>query len=118
MEDYKEDLVNHYVYEIDNDTKKLEERKEELKRHYSDEYLNDIIKGTINVIDKILEKDNDNFWEEELRCYGKHIFLNICGGFGSDRIVETVNNNLVSLWLMRKTFGEKFDVYIDRCYYN
>lgn len=107
MEDYKEDLVNHYVYEIDNDTKKLEERKEELKSHYSDEYLNDIIKGTINVIDKILEKDNDNFCEEELRGYGKHIFLNICGGFGSDRIVETVNNNLVSLMVNEENFWRK-----------
>ena len=102
LNDYKKHLVEHYVYEIDNDSSKQEIRKQSLERQYSDEQLSAIINNTYSFLKELLEylEPYDTFWkiplEEDTTSY---ISLNLVGGYSSDTLYKDDKGRLCNcLW--------------------
>lgn len=118
LEEYKNYLVNKYVYEYDNNETKRQKRISILNRNYNDEYLEKIIIGTYNFVNKIIEiyENNPNgYIEIPLKREPKitYIDLFLMGGWKSDTIVSDSENNFYSISILKKIFGEFF--YIEPC---
>ena len=118
LEEYKNYLVNKYVYEYDNNEKKRQKRLSILNRNYNDEYLEKIIIGTYNFVNKIIEIYENNpheYIEIPLEREPKitYIDLFLMGGWKSDTIVSDSENNFYSIYILKEIFGEFF--YIEPC---
>ena len=57
LEEYKELLINTYVYEVDNSEDRKEKRREALIEVYGKEYLQKIIDDTNDFVKLILSSD-------------------------------------------------------------
>lgn len=115
LEEYKTYLIDAYKHECDNTESERLKRTAILEKKYSNEYLESIIKGTHNFINKIIEIAQTNYngyikipLEEEPNI--KYIDLNLTGGWMSDTIVNDSNNNFYSIGLIKKVFGDFFSI--------
>lgn len=106
LEEYKEYLINTYVYEIDNSNIKKIERHKKLNKNYQDNYLNKIIIDTYKLINLILEVKNNNYYSIKINENNpNYISLNLTGGWHSDTIYEDFNGNLISEYILKYFFG-------------
>lgn len=115
LEEYKTYLIDAYKHECDNIESERLKRTAILEKKYSNEYLESIIEGTYNFINKIIEISQTNYngyikipLEEEPNI--KYIDLNLTGGWMSDTIVNDSDNNFYSIGLLKKVFGEFFSI--------
>jgi len=118
LEEYKCYLINKYSYEIDNSELRRLRRMNLLNSNYKDEYLESVIIGTYNFINKIIEIYENNYFGYikiplEMEPVITDINLNLVGGFISDTVVSDSDNNFYSIGLLKKVFGSFF--YIDPC---
>lgn len=107
---YKEYLIKTYKYEIDNTDEKQLNRKEYLNNKYTDSYLNKVIIDTQKIIAKIIEQKESNYYFIKIKepyVSNKSISLNLCGGWFSDIVYEDINDNLISEYILKSTFGDK-----------
>lgn len=125
FEEYKGYLINHHTYKCDEE--KNRERQVYVESRYSDEFLNRVIANTekfvLIVLKEIYEKlerfGNDVWIETEISSYIFERISNGCiGGWDADRLFcpnELESDVLVSEYLIRNFFGEKFriDIYDD-----
>lgn len=128
LDDYRKYLIDYYVEEYDKNT--YERRSFHIKRYYSDDYLNNIIKGTESFINYLLfelESKRINteefvdckikmpYFDELGRCRTSYISNNCIGGWSSDTIIKPSqkNNFLVSMYLLKKFLGNDFKVNIE-----
>ncbi len=113
LNDYKKHLVEHYVYEIDNDSSKQEIRKQSLERQYSDEQLSTIVNNTYSFLKELLEylEPYDTFWkiplEEDTTSY---ISLNLVGGYSSDVLYKDDKGRTISNYIISQVMGDYFDI--------
>ena len=112
-EQYKNYLINSYKHECDNNVTSRQKRKELLNSKYNNEYLENIIFGTYNFVDKIITMYKDNKFEyikiplkEEPDI--SYINLNLTGGWMSDTVVSDSENNFYSIGLLKEIFGDYF----------
>lgn len=115
LEEYKKFLVNNYKHEYDNNEYQKNIRTDLLKNKYKNEYLESIIVGTYNFIQKIFEiSDNNYFGYIEIALENEpcitYIDLGLIGGWMSDTVVKDSDNNFYSVGLLRKIFGPFFDI--------
>lgn len=111
--DYKEYLIKTYKHECDNDEQSVLKRRNILDKKYADEYLEEIIIGTCNLISKIFEKSRDDYFgyisiplDEAPNI--TYIDLNLTGGWMSDTIVKDSMDNFYSVDLLKQVFGSFF----------
>lgn len=111
LEEYKNALINVYRYEIDNCEVRKIKREEYLNKHYGDEYLNKIINDTYRVIKTILNTYESNYYyidmNDDTTCY---ISLNLTGGYFSDRLYIDSYGNIISEYILKRTFGNRLSV--------
>lgn len=107
LEEYKNVLINVYRYEIDNcETQKIK-RKENLNKYYCDEYLNKIISDTYSVIRTIFDKSETGYCNIDMDDNTtRYIFLNLSGGWFSDRLYIDSYGNIISEYILKRTFGD------------
>lgn len=111
LEEYKDELVSVYRYEIDCSEQKKEGRKEYLNQYYYDEYLNKIINDTYQVIHKIVDSSPISYYNIEMNDdTTSYISLNLTGGFFSDRLYTDIEGNIISEHILKKTFGSSLSV--------
>ena len=113
LEQYKKYLVSKYSWECDNTEQERLKRMTLLNHRYTDEYLENIIIGTYNFVNKIIEKYENIYWNSitiplEKEPNISHIELNLHGGWWSDTIVSDSDNNFYSIGLVEKIFGPHF----------
>ena len=115
LEDYKSYLVGVYKHECDNTENERLKRITLLNKKYENEYLESVIDGTYNFINKIIKISDDNYngyikilLENEPEII--YIDLNLTGGWMSDTIVNDSNNNFYSIGLLKKVFGDFFSI--------
>lgn len=118
LNEYKDYLINIYKHEYDNTEYQITKRKNILKNKYKDNYLESIILGTYEFVNKILEMSDDNYHGYiniplEKRPDIVYINLDLSGGWMSDTIVKDSDNNFYSVHLLKKIFGPFF--YIEPC---
>lgn len=118
LEEYKYYLVTKYRYACDNNEVQRQKRASLLNSQYNNEYLDSIIEGTYNLVNKIIkmsESNNYSFIEIALEHEPKikYIDLNLTGGWWSDIVVSDSDNNFYSIGLLKKIFGPLFG--IDPC---
>lgn len=118
VEEYKYFLVDKYNWEYDNNEAQRQKRLALLNSRYSHEYLEQIIIGTYDFANKIIEMYENNYYgyiklplENEPQI--THIDLSLMGGWKSDIVVRDSLNNFYSVRLLKKIFGERF--YIKTC---
>lgn len=111
LEEYKNELIAVYRYQIDNNEIKREYRKEYLAKNYSDEYLERIINNTYDVIKTFFDISKDGFcdidMDEDTTTY---ISLDLSGGYFSDRLYIDSLGNVISEHILKRTFGNRLDV--------
>lgn len=111
LEEYKKVLISHYRYECDNTLEKRKLREKELEKKYSDEYLNKIINDTYKVIKKIFNEIEYSYFEISLNGdTTSYISLNLIGGYFSDRLFIDTDDNIISTYILKKTFGSRLIV--------
>lgn len=111
LEEYKNALVNTYMYEIDNSDKMREERRIHLKQHYSDEYLSKIIDDTYIVIRKIFDICENGYCNINMNDDTTfYISLNLCGGYFSDRLYIDSDGYFISEYILKNVFGKTLSV--------
>lgn len=115
LEEYKCYLVNKYNHECDNNEKQRQKRISLLNNKYKNEYLENIIVGTYNFINKIIEISENNYYgyiEIPLETEPEIIYidLDLTGGWKSDTIVSDSENNFYSVSLLKKIFGQFFSI--------
>lgn len=115
VEEYKFFLVDKYDWEYDNNEAQRQKRLALLNSKYSREYLEEIIVGTYDFANKIIEMYDDNchgYIKLPLECEPNvtHIDLNLMGGWKSDIIVMDSLNNFYSVRLLKKIFGNGFHI--------
>ena len=113
LEQYKKYLVSRYNWECDNTEQGRLKRMSLLNHRYTDEYLKNIVIGTYNFVNKIIEKYEKIYWNSITIPLEKepnigHIELNLSGGWWSDTIVSDSDNNFYSIGLVEKIFGPHF----------
>ena len=115
LDEYKNYLINSYVYECDNTVESRMKRAVLLQKKYPDSYLESVIDGTYDLIDKIFEKADDNYpgfieipLEKEPDI--ELLSLNLTGGWMSDTIVRDSDSNFYSINLLRRFFGPFFGI--------
>ena len=118
LKEYKDYLIDKYVYEMDNLESRRLMRVNLLNSNYNDEYLERVIIGTYNFIDKIIKISENNYYGSitiplDMEPMIMDINLNVIGGFISDTVVRDSNNNFYSIGLLKKVFGSFF--YIEPC---
>lgn len=113
LEEYKDYLVNTYMHECDNNEFGRNKRRVLLANCYTDTYLESVISGTYNLVNKIFDLSEDNYpgfieipldYEPDIH----YLSLNLTGGWMSDTIVRDSDNNFYSLGILRKVFGPMF----------
>lgn len=115
LEDYKKYLVTVYKYPIDNNEKKRLERMNHLNESYGDDYLNKIINDTYSFIKDIFDKKDDECdyysldLDDDTTC---GIWLNLTGGWDSDTLFIDPEANIISRYILERTFGERFSVWV------
>ena len=108
---YKNDLINYYRDEDDNNFEKREKRRETLNKHYDDNFLARIIDDTYDFLHDLLNNEsikNGYYYlplEEDTIFY---ISLGLSGGYSSDYIYVTPGNRLVSKYIVKKELGQNF----------
>lgn len=114
LNEYKFYLVSKYKYNCDNTEEKIIQRKNLLNYKYKNEFLESVIIGTYNFVNKILEISTNNYpgyiripleTEPDIT----YINLDLSGGWKSDTIVKD-NNNFYSIGLLEKIFGQYFSI--------
>lgn len=115
LEQYKNYLLNCYKHEYDNNENKRQERIQLLNNKYKDEYLESIIVGTYNFVNKIIDISENNYnGYIKIPLYTEpdiiYIDLDLAGGWMSDTIVSDSENNFYSVSLLKKIFGERFHI--------
>lgn len=118
LKEYKDYLIDKYVYEMDNLESRRLMRVNLLNSNYNDEYLERVIIGTYNFIDKIIKISENNYYGSitiplDMEPMIMDINLNVVGGFISDTVVSDSDNNFYSIGLLKKIFGSFF--YIEPC---
>lgn len=113
LEEYKCYLIDKYVYEMDNSELRRLMRVNLLNSSYKDEYLENVIIGTYNFIDKIIKMSENNYCGSIRISLDREpvitdINLNLVGGFISDTIVRDTDNNFYSVGLLKRIFGSFF----------
>jgi len=115
LEEYKYYLVNSYKHECDNNEILRQKRFSLLNNKYGNEYLENIIIGTYNFVNKIIEISGNYYYgyikiplenEPDIT----YIDLNLTGGWKSDTIVRDSENNFYSIDLLKKIFGYSFSI--------
>lgn len=105
LEEYKKYLTSTYIYEYDNTKEKYHERTATLKSKYHDEYLAKIIIDTYKVI-KLLESVSDPYYNISIdENTPEYITLNLIGGWHSDTIYKDNDDNLISIYILKRHFG-------------
>lgn len=115
LEQYKDYLINSYKHEYDNTEYQITKRKKILKNKYKDDYLESIVLGTYQLVNKILEISDDNYHGYiniplEKKPDITYINLDLCGGWMSDTIIDDSDNNFYSINLLKKIFGPFFSI--------
>jgi len=113
LDEYKEELISKYRYEIDNSVAKKQGRLIYLEHRYSDEYLNKIIEDTYKVIRQILDMDSLKYgyctikMDDDTTSY---ISLDLTGGWFSDVLYEDAEGHIISNHILKKAFGKLLSV--------
>jgi hypothetical protein len=89
-----------------------------LNSKYNNGYLDNIIEGTYNLVNKIIKMSENSSYEFieiplEYEPSIVYIDLNLTGGWWSDIVVSDSDNNFYSIGLLKKIFGPLFG--IDPC---
>ena len=116
LENYKNHLINHYVYEYDNSTEKRLKRKVLLERKLSDEELSKIITDSYSFIKDIFKNPTleHGYCSYELELdTTEYISLNLVGGYHSDILFTDDNHRLISRYILKKVFGPQFMIYVN-----
>ncbi len=113
LDEYKDYLINSYRHECDNNDFGRSKRRVLLSKSYTDDYLESVINGTYDLVDKIFDLSEENyhgFIEIPLDSEPDVHFLslNLTGGWMSDTIVKDSDNNFYSIGILRKVFGYMF----------
>lgn len=115
LNEYKTYLIDAYKHECDNTENEKLKRTTLLENKYSNEYLESIIKGTYNFVNKLITISQTNYngyikipLEQEPNI--KYIDLNLTGGWMSDTVVSDSDNNFYSIGLLKKVFGDFFSI--------
>jgi len=116
LNNYKKQLIDKYVYEIDNNEVAKTKRTEYLKQHYSDEFLQTLIHDTQDFIITLIENNLSNhvgYAEIDLLKDAEFMFLNLIGGWFSDTFftVECESGEkIISLHLLKQFLGTSFRI--------
>lgn len=115
LEEYKYYLVNKYKHECDNTEMERKKRISILNINYKNEFLENIINGTYDFVNRIIEMSENNYHgyiKLPLECEPNimGINLNLTGGWMSDTIVRDSLNNFYSVGLLNKIFGSFFAI--------
>lgn len=113
MEEYKELLIKTFVHECDNNELMINIRRNILNNKYNDEYLQNIINGTQDFINKIINITSNNYFGYisiplKSEPYIESIYLT--DGCQVDEIVKDSNNNFYSIRIFKKIFGDAFKI--------
>lgn len=107
LDEYKNILISTYRYEIDNSENEKKNRRVYLDKYYGDEYLSKIITDTYKVIENIFDISQCGYcnidMDEDTTSY---ISLNLTGGYFSDRLYVDSYGNIISEYILKRTFGE------------
>ena len=113
LEEYKEQLINTYRYDIDNTDEKREERIKELAWKYPDEYLARIIDGTTEFLKEMFSSDDI---KNGYYLYGigedttAYLSLNIVGGGMQDTVFTDKGGRVISSRILKNIFGNHFHI--------
>lgn len=115
LNEYKNYLVNKYIHECDNNETERTKRESILNTNYKDEFLESIIIGTYDLVAKIIEMSENDYYgyiKLPLECEPNmiHINLNLTGGWVSDIVVKDSLNNFYSIGLLKEVFGDFFTI--------
>lgn len=115
LDEYKNYLVTKCRYECDNNEVKRQKRMSLLNSKYNNEYLDSIIEGTYNLVNKIIKISENRYYEFieiPLECEPEIVYidLNLTGGWWSDIVVSDSDNNFYSIGLLKKIFGPLFGI--------
>ena len=113
LTEYKRHLIEVHRYPIDNEPENIKHRIESLARQYNDDYLTKIINDTYDFILDVLNSKTIShgyckFELEEDKT--QYISLNMCGGFSSDIIYKDMQDRLISSYIMKLVFGNRFHI--------
>lgn len=111
LEEYKNILISTYKYEFDNTEEQKRKRKKYLEKYYSDEYLSKIINNTYTIIKRIFDINEHGFCYIKIEDDMIHtISLNLVGGYHSDRLYIDINGNIISEYILKRTFGTRLSI--------
>ena len=115
LDEYKEYLINYYVYEYDNNDVRKEERRKYLDTFYSDDYLQKVIDDTYTFTYEIINSNLDKGYlmiplEEDITSY---LSLNLVGAWPSDIIFDNYNGLVISKYILKQVFGNKFNIKVE-----
>jgi len=119
INEYKEYLINYFMYPCDNTPEKRLENKKLLEQKYSDEYLEEIIRNTEDFIIRFLEiclEEDTTYIRIPLEFKVNYVFTNCTGGWSPDMFVpiDSIDEGKnISKHLLHRFLGEGFHIYFD-----
>ena len=116
LDEYKENLISFYRWNIDSSEEMRRKRAETLERKYSDQYLQKVIDDTYSFIKDIFASDTVKrgyctVEVDEVSAISS-ISLGIHGGGDADKIYVDFQGRNISSYILHKVFGRKFSSYL------
>jgi len=114
FEEYKDYLINYFIYPCDDNEEKSIERKNLLENRYSDDKLKEIVLNTENFIKVYFEeslKENQEIYSIPLYFENETIFTNCTGGWHPDTLIpiSPINEDIkISEYLLKTFLGKDF----------
>lgn len=116
IDKYKNYLINHFRYEMDNSDERKKYRKNYLESQYSDEFLQRIVDDTLSFIIEFIESNLHNihnYMDVDLLEDAGYINLNLIGGWFSDTLYSIgteESKKIISYHLLHKFLGTSFRI--------
>ena len=116
IDKYKNYLINHFRYEMDNSDERKKYRKNYLESQYSDEFLQRIVDDTLIFIIEFIESNLHNihnYMDIDLLEDAGYINLNLIGGWFSDTLYSIgteESKKIISYHLLHKFLGTYFRI--------
>ena len=114
LAEYKQHLINVYVWPIDGNIDEIEKRKIIINEKYSDEYFEKIISDTNSFICDVLSSETlehgyfIKYIDDDTT---SNIYLNLHGGWNSDTLfVDDSTGRIISRYLIEQTFGSHLQI--------